>query len=127
MPKFTFKIKYEKGELFKFMMKTVFRRITHKFFISLWFAGVLLSWVSWKYSGDSVFLIFLIIFLSLIPFALLLTAILALSLISQEKRYMDGMELRFTEGKVFWRGKDFKSEVEWTYMKEYLEDLVAFM
>ncbi len=127
MPEFTFKIKYEKGELFKFMMKTVFRRITHKFFISVCLTGVLLSWFSWKYFGLSIFFVLFIIFLSLIPLALLLTAILSLSLISQEKRYMDGMELRFTEDKVFWRGKDFKSEAEWSYMKEYLEDLVVFM
>ena len=127
MLEFTFNIKYEKGELFKFMMKTVFRRITHKFFISIWLTGVLLSWLSWKYFGLSIFFVLFIIFCSLIPFAFLLTAILSLSLISKEKCYMDGMELRFTEDKVFWRGKDFKSEVEWTYIKEYLEDLVAFM
>lgn len=127
MSEFTFNIKYEKGELFKFMMKVAVRRLTHKFFVSVWLAGLFISWFSWRYLGLSIFFSFFIIFLSLIPVALLLAAILSLTFISHEKRFMDGLELRFTEDKVFWQGKDFKSEVDWSYMKEYLEDLVAFM
>ncbi len=125
MPEFTFHIKYEKGELFKFMMKAALPRVKHnKFFISVWLAGLLLTWFGWMYHGLSI--IVMLFFLSLIPVVMLLTTLLvALSFVSYE--YVNEMDIRFTEDKVFWQGKDFKSEAEWSYFKQYSENAVGFI
>lgn len=120
-------IKYEKGEISKAIFKAANQRLSQKAIpigIVL-LLGLAISYYGWQSVCLSVG--WLLFFILIIPIVYLILCLAAFILTCSEKRYKDGIEITFRENNVLWKGKDFQSEAEWSYFKDYLEDMVVFM